>query len=118
METIKAPGVSSTIWRASIKTLIKLLSYPDVVHSLITAGPPSVPPLDLDLLITTFLEAQIDSADHSEEEQRLLLKQKMLVKIVTAFPGVSSPSQLAVFKYILSVVKKKTVDDLDSYYSH
>lgn len=30
---------------------------------------------------------------------------------------VSNNSKFAVFKYILSVLKKKTLDDLDSYYS-
>ena len=63
-----------------------------------------------------FLEAKIEPIDQSEEEQKLLLKQKMLIKIIQTF-RLKDSSHMTVFNYILSVAKKKTVDDIDQYYS-
>jgi len=40
----------------------------------------------------------------------------MLVKIEKTF-NLSITAQLTVFNYLLSVVKKQTVDDVDQYYS-
>ena len=72
LDNLKERGsVTSTLWKASIKTLIKLLQYTEVVRYLSYCESEKI---DLDKLIGTILEAHIDPVDHSEEEQKLLLK--------------------------------------------
>lgn len=105
-------GVLSSIWKASIKTMIKLLSYPEIVQHLIGHSDNQATYLDSNILVQIFLEAKIDPVDQSEEEQKLLLKQKMLLKIVETFHStLTEASILTIFRYILSVVKKKTLED-------
>lgn len=103
---VTSEQVLSSIWKASIKTLIKLLSYKDVAAS----------GLDADRFVRSLAEAPIDPIDRSEEEQKLLLKQKALIKAAKTF-NLSTEARELVFKYVLSAVKRQTVDDLDHYYS-
>ncbi len=63
-----------------------------------------------------FLEAKLDPVDHAEEEQKILLKQQTLLKILETLP-VSQESLLTVFKAIVKEVKAKTVGDIDGIYS-
>ena len=102
------PTVLSTVWKASVKTMIKLLSYSVIIESL--RG------YDFDALAKVFIEANIDTVDHSEQEQTLLLKQKMLLKIVKTF-AITDESILSIVKYVNSVIKKWTIEDIDSYYT-
>ena len=63
-----------------------------------------------------FLEAKLDPVDHAEEEQKILLKQQTLLKILETLP-VSQEAILTVFKAIVKEVKAKTVGDIDGIYS-
>jgi hypothetical protein len=60
--------------------------------------------------VQVYLEAKIDPVDQSEEELKLLLKQKILIKIAETFQ-LSDLAILTSFRYILSVTKQKTLDD-------
>jgi hypothetical protein len=50
--------------------------------------------------------------DQSEEEQKLLLKQKVLIKVAKTFP-LTDAAMTTVFIYILQNVKKGTLEDID-----
>ena len=63
-----------------------------------------------------FLEAKLDPVDHAEEEQKILLKQQTLLKILETL-SVSQEALLTVFKAIVKEVKAKTVGDTDGIYS-
>ncbi len=48
--------------------------------------------------------------DQNEEEQKLLLKQKVLLKIVQTF-SLSDNALETTFRYMVKVIKQKTLDD-------
>jgi hypothetical protein len=106
-----SPAVLSSVWKASLRTLTKLLAFPGLVAAL--RGDTQ---LDADLLVRLFLEAKLDPVDHAEEEQKILLKQQTLLKIMEILP-VSQDAILTVFKAIVKEVKAKTVGDTDAIYS-
>lgn len=54
---------TSGIWKGAVKTLIKMLSYPQVCKALSTCED-----LSPDTLILTLIQAKIEPIDHSEEE--------------------------------------------------
>lgn len=61
-----SPAVLSSVWKASLRTLTKLLTFPSLVAALLdTRGDTQ---LDPDLLVRLFLEAKLDPVDHAEEE--------------------------------------------------
>jgi hypothetical protein len=62
------------------------------------------------------LEAKIDPVDHNEEEQKLILKQKVLLKIAETF-SLSDLALQTTFRYMLKVTKEKTLKDLENDYS-
>jgi hypothetical protein len=65
----------SSIWKASVKTLIKLLSFEEVVEALVTGDNKQTDTtLDCNKFVEIVLDSKIDPIDHSEEEQKLLLK--------------------------------------------
>ncbi len=58
-----------------MKTLIKLLSFEEVVEALVTGDNKQTDTtLDCNKLVEIVLDSKIDPIDHSEEEQKLLLK--------------------------------------------
>ncbi len=71
---------------------------------------------DIQQFVLTFLEAKFDPIDQNEEEQKLVLLQKILFKITKTFI-LTEDYQFRIFKYMMTVLKKKTIDDVDSYYS-
>ena len=62
------------------------------------------------------MEAKIDPVDHNEEEQKLILKQKVLLKIAETF-ALSELALETTFRYILKVTKEKTLKDLEGDFS-
>jgi hypothetical protein len=106
--------VVSSVWKAAIRTFTKLLSCPTIVQALLSETNDIC--LDPNLLVEVFITAKVDPVDHAEEEQKLLLKQSVLLKILETMP-VSETSRLTVLRYMLKVIKQKTVEDVDNVYS-
>jgi hypothetical protein len=115
MANITSPGALSSLWKAAAKTILKMLTYPEVCLAL--ESPWAPPALHPDSLVLTFIGASIEPVEHSDEEQKLLLKQKVLVKLATNVASLSLSSRVQVLDYLLKVIKQQTVHDLDEYYS-
>jgi hypothetical protein len=62
----QASVVVSAVWKAVIRTMIKLLDIPIVLSALLESE--AEKKLDSDVLVSVMIEARVDPVDHSEEE--------------------------------------------------
>ncbi|CDW90832.1 sec7 domain containing protein [Stylonychia lemnae] len=111
LENIKNPALLGSLWKATLKTLIKILGYQEVVDKLIKA-----PEFDTQQLINTLMTAQFETIDVQEEEQMLILIQKAFLRIVISLQ-MSEDYQYKIFKYFMKILKKKSIEDSDQTYS-
>eukprot|EP00347_Sterkiella_histriomuscorum_P023819 403333278 len=111
LENIKNPALLGSLWKATVKTLIKLMSFKNLIKAL-----KSSPEFDSQQLLKTLMEAQFETVDHQEEEQMLLLIQKAILRSVTTL-SLQEDLQFKIFRYFLTILKKKSIYDLDQTYS-
>ena len=62
------------------------------------------------------LEAKFEHIDVQEEEQKLLLIQKTLLKVIRQF-SLSEDVEFMIVRYLMQVMKKKTVEDIEAYHT-
>jgi hypothetical protein len=106
--------VVSSVWKASLRTMCKLLDLPAVLSALNDKHVETQ--LDPNILVEVFLAAKLDPVDHAEEEQKILLKQQVILKIAEKME-LSEGMMVVVFKAIVKEVKTKSMEDVDGVYS-